>query len=81
MIYDDDRESRMGAPRMTIKQVAAELRELERDVDSRFNRSESRFEKLESLIERRLDRLDTRLWAIAIIIVSAVIAANNFLAP
>ena len=79
MRYDDDRETRVGAPRMTIKQVAAELKELEREVDNRFNRINERFERLEALIEKRLDRLDNRLWAVAILIVTAVIAANNFL--
>ena len=79
MRYDDDRESRVGAPRMTIKQVAADLKELERDVNTRFDRINDRLQRLETLIEKRLDRLDNRLWAVAIIIVTSVIAANNFL--
>ena len=74
MRYDDDRESRVGAPRMTIKQVAAELKELEREVDSRFDRINDRLQRLESLIEKKLDRLDTRLWGIAFLIVGAAVA-------
>ena len=64
---------------MTIKQVAADLKELERDVNTRFDRINDRLQRLETLIEKRLDRLDNRLWAVAIIIVTSVIAANNFL--
>ena len=59
---------------MTIKQVAAELKELEREVDSRFDRINDRLQRLESLIEKKLDRLDTRLWGIAFLIVGAAVA-------
>ena len=74
MRYDDDRETRVGAPRMTIKQVAADLKELERDVNTRFDRINDRLQRLETLIEKRLDRLDTRLWGIAFLIVGAAVA-------
>ena len=59
---------------MTIKQVAAELKELERDVDTRFTRINDRLERLETLLEKRLDRIDTRLWGIAFLIVGAAVA-------
>ena len=59
---------------MTIKQVAADLKELEREVDTRFSRINDRLQRLESLIEKKLDRLDTRLWGIAFLIVGAAVA-------
>ena len=62
---------------MTIKQVAADLKELERDVNTRFDRINDRLQRLETLIEKRLDRLDTRLWGIAVLIVAAALA-NRF---
>tara|TARA_R100001510_G_C7630200_1_gene189188 strand:+ start:963 stop:1205 length:243 start_codon:yes stop_codon:yes gene_type:complete len=77
MTQDDQKAIRVGVPRVTIKQVAAELKELEQEVDEKFGRVDGRIKRLETLIEKKLDRLDQRLWGIAVLIIAAAVA-NNF---